>query len=508
MNDTRLYPIRLTAATLCAAGLLAALGASSASCGGVSSSGTGGGGGSGPSGPPTFKPEGCAFSIASRAEYKDFTPSKPTVGATPNIRRVRLGLGGNVTPGAEGHADPSSSIGIAWQTDDGTLASEVTWGTDPDPSKWPAENRASGVTWLTPEGTINSQGDERMHEVYLCGLSPATTYYYRAGGGPSGGEAWSDVRSFRTTPSDPKATVTIGLSGDSRGDNGNAFRLLQKKMKLASVDLQLFSGDMVNLATDQGAWEYWLDAAEKDLEGKPSTLGQILTLSTHGNHENHTSLFFGNLVLPQEIPGYAPFAELFFSVDVGPVHLVIVDDAWIINPTDDPAYGTDHDYTKTLTAWLEADLAAANKNRGKVPWIIVDHHHAEFSSSTHGTDADVLLGRSYFVPIYDKHHVDLGLGGHDHDYERSKPLTGAGGKLTFHDSPKDGTVYVGCAGAGAPAYSAGMSDFTSFSHDFTSNGAVGLYGILTVTQSTLKLEAHDTMPDGSDPVFDTFTLDK
>ena len=143
-----------------------------------------------------------------------------------------------------------------------------------------------------------------------------------------------------------------------------------------------------------------------------------------------------------------------------------------------------------------------------VPWIITDHHHTEFSSSTHGDDDDVLRGRAYFVPIWDKYHVDLAVGGHDHDYERTKPLTGPVDKLTFHDSPKNGTVYLGCAGAGAPAYGAGMSDFTAFSHDFKTNGAVGLYSILTVDATSLKIEAHDTFADGSDPIFDTYTLTK
>ena len=79
---------------------------------------------------------------------------------------------------------------------------------------------------------------------------------------------WSEVLSFRTTPNDPKATVTIGLSGDSRGDHGNAFRLFQRRMKTANVDFQLFSGDMINFAPDQGEWEHWLDSAWRDADDK------------------------------------------------------------------------------------------------------------------------------------------------------------------------------------------------------------------------------------------------
>src|SRR5689334_14815445 len=157
-----------------------------------------------------------------------------------------------------------------------------------------------------------------MHEAYVCGLKPATTYYYRVGGGPAGKEVWSDVYSFTTTPSDPAAEITLAVAGDARGQSNDAWRVLQKRVMMAGATLELFSGDVVNLAPDQGEWEKWLDLGWKDENGGLSTLGQILTLSAHGNHENHTSLFFGNMVLPQDVQKYPDYPELFFSIDVGP----------------------------------------------------------------------------------------------------------------------------------------------------------------------------------------------
>ena len=471
-------------------------GASSTS--GDSSSGSGAGGGAAAS----FTPQGCAFSIAGRPEYKGFSTSQPTVGKSPDLRRVRLGLGGNVVPGAAGHADPATSIAFAWQSSDDTLASEAQWGDDPDPTKWPAANRAEGVTWATPASTLNAPADERMHEVYVCGLAPAKTYYYRVGGGPAGGEVWSDVYGFTTAPSDPGAPVTFGITGDARGEEKDAWRLIQRRLKVAGVGMQLFSGDVINLAPDQGEWEQWLDSAWKDTDKTPLTLASVLTLSAHGNHENHTSLFFGNLTLPQDVAKYPKYAELFYSVDVGPVHVVVLDDAWIVNPPDDP------DYQPALTEWLTADLDAATKNRAKVPWIVTVNHHSAFSSANHGGDPDVLLGRAYFVPIWDKYHVDLALGGHDHNYERTKPLTGPAAAPTIHASAKDGTVYVVCAGAGADSYGPSTSNFTELSHGYDNATVLGLYGILSVTSSTLKLEAHDLRPDASDPIFDTLTITK
>lgn len=258
-----------------------------------------------------FQPQGCGFKISTRAEYKDFAAGARELGVTPNIRRVRLGLGGNVAADASGRADAATSIAFAWETDTDTRVSEVAWGTTPDPTAWPAANRTSGVTWLTPAGLVNATGDTRMHEAYVCGLQPATTYYYRVGGGPSGQELWSDVYSFTTTPSDPSTKVTIGVSGDSRGQSNDAWRLIQKRMRAANVTVQVFTGDAINFAPDQGEWEKWLDLAAKDADGAPLTLAQILTLVAHGNHENHTTLFYGNVVMPQDVASYPSYAELF-----------------------------------------------------------------------------------------------------------------------------------------------------------------------------------------------------
>ncbi len=264
--------------------------------------------------------------------------------------------------------------------------------------------------------------------------------------------------------------------------------------------LQLFSGDMINLAPDQNEWEQWLDRAWRGSDGKLSALGQVLTLSAHGNHDNHNALFFGNLVLPQDVTQFPKYTEQFFSVDVGPVHIVMIDDAWVIQTNGDA------DYPGVLKGWLDADLTAATANRSKVPWIVVVHHHPEYSSSSHGKDADVLRGRAFFAPIWDKYHVDLAIAGHDHDYERSKSLTGPIDNPTPHTTTKDGTTYLVCAGSGADAYPSGTSPFTATSHDFTGGGALGLYGLLKVTATSLIIEAHELHADGTDPMFDTTTL--
>src|SRR5205085_2016648 len=92
------------------------------------------------------------------------------------------------------------------------------------------------------------------------------------------------------------------------------------------IQLQLFSGDMVDLSLDQKAYESWLSHAERDTAGKRSAGGQILTLLAMGNHENYLSQFFAAVVQPDDRKNYPAFAELFFSIDVGAAHIVVMDD--------------------------------------------------------------------------------------------------------------------------------------------------------------------------------------
>lgn len=479
---------------------LAACGDGGSGSGGAGGTTATGGAGGAPAEP--YKPAGCAFEVMPRPEYTEWAIAKTDTAADPKIVRVRLGLGGNVTAGEPGYADPATSIGVAWESELGTLASEIQWGSDPDPTAWPAENRANGATWLTPPGLVNGTHDSRMHEVYLCGLTPKTTYYYRVGGGPEGQEVWSDVYAFTTTPAAGDGPITIAVNGDARGQDGGAWRLFQKKVQQKGAQLQLFSGDTVTFGQDQSEWEAFLDLGWKDDKGALLTLGQLLTLNTNGNHDNRATIFFGNLVMPQDPKKYPVYAELFYSFDAGPVHVTVMDDSFFVNST------TPQEDIDALTAWLDADLGAANANRAKVPWLLTLHHHGPFSSSNHGQDLDVLRGRALLMPLFDKHHVDLDLAGHDHNYERSKPLTGPAETPTIHDSAKDGTVYLLCAGAGAEAYSPGTSDFTGVSAGYNEGGGLGAYAFLTVDKTSLTIESHELRADGTDPQIDSFTISK
>ncbi|HEX8795893.1 MAG TPA: hypothetical protein VF765_33320, partial [Polyangiaceae bacterium] len=125
------------------------------------------------------------------------------------------------------------------------------------------------------------------------------------------------------------------------------------------------------------------------------------------------------------------------------------------------------------------------------PFIVAISHRCLFSTSVHGTEADVTYARGQLVPLYDKYSVDLVVNGHDHDYERSKPLH-AGTPPSGAPVVGSGTTYVVSAGAGADAYSPGTPQaFTAKSVGYGSGTPyVGSYSILTLSGNTLQLTAY------------------
>jgi hypothetical protein len=72
------------------------------------------------------------------------------------------------------------------------------------------------------------------------------------------------------------------------------------------------------------------------------------------------------------------------------------------------------------TTWLEADLAAVN--RDLTPWVIVAGHRPWYLSFANISTTICWSCKDVFEPLFLKHNVDLYLSGHAHFYQRSAPL--------------------------------------------------------------------------------------
>ncbi|MFM7314361.1 MAG: metallophosphoesterase [Cyanobium sp.] len=78
-------------------------------------------------------------------------------------------------------------------------------------------------------------------------------------------------------------------------------------------------------------------------------------------------------------------------------------------------------------AWLKAALAAS-----RAPWKVLVGHHPIYSAGFYGDDREAI---SRLGPLLQRHGVQLYINGHDHHYERSRPI--------------DGTTYLTVGNGGA-----------------------------------------------------------
>lgn len=390
---------------------------------------------------------GCGFDVVSR-EFAE-APALPdplAIGADPAVRQVHLGFGG----------DPRTTMAVVWRTnDDDTRAGVVRYGVGGLTAEAP------GITYKYVSG-YSAQGPEvRIHEAHLCGLTPDTEYQYQV---VSDEAHVSPLYTFRTAPdmgAAPDAEVVIANVGDSR-DGYAVWAMLVEQLRVRAPDLVLYSGDAVTIGPDQDEWDEFFAAGEPLLSAVPMTFA-------HGNHELHAVGYYAQLALPGD--------EATYAFDYGPAHITVLD-------TTPPLRA---DLTGPIKDFLGADLAAHATN----PWKIVNHHYGIYSASNHGGDPTLV---AEWVPLYDEHHVDLVLTGHDHNYERTLPMK-AGVPVA---TPAEGTVYMVSGGAGAPLYLSGTGTWTAFSSS--------VYSAMTlrIRTSMLVLDAFDQ----TGAPLDTLTITK
>jgi hypothetical protein len=128
-----------------------------------------------------------------------------------------------------------------------------------------------------------------------------------------------------------------------------------------------------------------------------------LTRPVPGNHEYRTPRAAGYFGYFGTAAGDS--SKGYYSFDVGAWHLVALNSEQDISATG------------AQLAWLRNDLAA-HDHRCTLALV----HRPRFSSGGHGNDTSM---KPFFDALVDA-RAELVLSGHDHDYERFTPMTGAG----------------------------------------------------------------------------------
>lgn len=137
--------------------------------------------------------------------------------------------------------------------------------------------------------------------------------------------------------------------------------------------------------------------------------------------------------------------NLYYSFDYRHAHFIVMSTLSDFNVTSDQY------------KFIEKDLQEASANENS-DWIVVTNYGPFYTSpSAHPAKNDI---RNIYHPLFDKYGVDLVLQGHNHNYQRTYPVTFNPNKgsnpivtnqfTTGYQGDKDGVVYaiVGTGGEG------------------------------------------------------------
>jgi len=150
----------------------------------------------------------------------------------------------------------------------------------------------------------------------------------------------------------------------------------------------------------------------------------------------------------------------YYSYTLGKWHVIVLNSEIMVNSAF-----ADQD-RKAQLDWLTADLKATQRKCTVAYW-----HHPRFSSGWHGSDRRLAM---FWETLYSG-GADLVLNGHDHDYERFRPMNPAG----VEDSARGIVEIVAGTGGG---------ELRGLRDPFVANSASRVQGRFGVLKLTLGAE--------------------
>ena len=355
-----------------------------------------------------------------------------------------------------------TQVHLSWQGPT-TSTMTVTWRSNKSTGK--VEYGSSSTLGKSVNAKSRKYSSSYLHQAMITGLPAGASVHYRCG--EQG--AWSPTRTFSTAPGKASASYRFAIHGDSRSDDYNRGKV-RALMQTRKPSFSLHTGDFVSSGNVQSQWDKFFSTMEPLYAVSPM-MGAI------GNHENHAGIYYDQMGFPAytpQVPGLKN--EMFYSFDYGSTHFISLTSEH--NPTA----------TDQLAVWLKKDLIKAAKDP-KIRFVVAYAHRPPYSSGPHGNST---ANQKAWGHLFESFGVDVTFWGHDHTYERTKPL------FQGEAVKNGGVTYIVTGGAGAPLYTAKGASFTAvvkaFYHFIEAN----------VQGSQMKLETRGL--DGK--VFDTLIINK
>lgn len=354
--------------------------------------------------------------------------------------------------------DPKTQMRISWQVPFAVRRPYLRVGTEPWELGRKAEAEVRDLHTPALDRKLPETDQFYLH-VALDGLRPGTRYYYGVGHDgfdPAAADRVTTLGSFATAPAGANEPFVF----TAFGDQGTGYDALTNGQLLLGQNpsFHLHAGDLCYAEeTGRGKESGTYDARVWDqfLAQTETVSARVPWMITTGNHDMeawYSPNGYGGQSARWSLPENGPDAKNapgVYSFVYGNVGVVALD-------ANDVSYEIPANLGYTdgaQTRWLDTRLRAL-RAAPQTDFVVVFFHHCAYSTSTHGSDGGV---RKEWVPLFEKHRVDLVINGHNHVYERTDPVRGheptrklpVGGTT---DPSRDGTVYVTAGGGGRELY--------------------------------------------------------
>jgi 3',5'-cyclic AMP phosphodiesterase CpdA len=401
-------------------------------------------------------------------------------------------------------ADPATSFSVSWRTNaavDDTRA-EIVVADDhtrfdigamavaartekPDLQRKVVDGQEYGLRWN------EHVAPPAYHSVTFTDLAPDTLYAYRVMGADG---HWSEWFQTRTAP-EAGTPFKFLYFGDAQDGVLSHWARVVRSAYAAAPDARfaIHAGDLVNNGSRDFEWAEWFKSVG-------FIHGTIPALPAVGNHEyfdglsNENGLVTGLSVLwrpqfelPQDPSLPDELRETVYTVRYGDAVIAV------LNTMADEHFGLQAE-------WLDRVLTESDAQ-----WKIVAMHHPMFEllARTYGEPGPER--RAAFLPVVERHGVDIVLQGHDHSYGRGATYDDA--RAPTASRGELGTVFVTSA-SGAKMYRVGEEGWAAFAE----HGAVlervaentPFFQVISLDRDALTYEARTA----TGKLYDAFRLEK
>jgi hypothetical protein len=271
------------------------------------------------------------------------------------------------------------AITIAWETDR-MVFPKVDWGLTAAYGQ-----QAEGLCLQAGSGVY-------FCKVRISGLSPQTTYHFRA----RNGTTLSSDGIFKTAP-DAEAPFAFNVWGDSQRETVNpaCSQAMYNAMAAANTDFGVVVGDV---AEDSG-YGYYSNPFRKYLLNVMARQKPVFI--AFGNHDEPSTSLVHTAIQNAGMHS--------FSFNYSNAHFTCID----YSQCNDGTLPDDGSINSLPLEWIQQDLASEAAQQAA--WRFLFIHIPPYSERW--IDGSSLL-RTYLVPLMNQYRVHMCFSGHTHEYER------------------------------------------------------------------------------------------